>query len=389
MPYRANFPIPSEIDPPRQCLCLDIPNTSEWKAVVAGLISELTYWYNYERTGDDSGARCAAVWKEIYGSIDWSDMSCCCGSITIIFRWTVEGVLQQSSDGGETWEDAPESDPRNNSPVYPPMPEETSNLVCYAADGAVVLIRQGIGDQITEDMTRYTLGQLITDWVSTILQTSNPFQALIQIVTNQILALVLSALVPALTDGVYDKLRCILATYMQTDASFTDADWEDVREQILAQIAGIAGVFLEHLVFLLGKTGLTNLARSQAGDPDAVCCVECDPMNWDVFSGGETYGVVVEYGSNFVIADLSYAPSTVGEYYLRMKTPDASTCCVILGWEVISGGTLNISVYGACGETQDSGGAVSLQEFIGTDGNQANRFAFGATGACRVKITFL
>src|SRR5215510_1940925 len=123
MPYRQNFPIPSVIDPPKQCLCIEIPGSSEWKAVIAGTLRELAYWYNWERTGDTSGAQCAAVWKEVYDSIDWSNMSCCCGGeFSVIFQWTVDGVLQQSTDNGVTWEDVPEQDPRNSSPVYPPVP---------------------------------------------------------------------------------------------------------------------------------------------------------------------------------------------------------------------------------------------------------------------------
>lgn len=98
MPYRPQFPIPSVIDPPKQCLQIMIPNHPEWKAVIAGLLFELSYWFNWERTGDTSGAQCAAVWKEVFSSIDWGDMGCG----TMEFRFTEECGMEYSNDG-ETW----------------------------------------------------------------------------------------------------------------------------------------------------------------------------------------------------------------------------------------------------------------------------------------------
>lgn len=276
MPYRQNFPIPAVIDPPKTCLCIEIPNHPDWKRVIAGLLSELRYWYNWERTGTMAGAECAAVWKDVYNSIDWSDMSCCCGGdFAVIYRWTELGVLQSSSDGGTTWVDDPSEDPRNSSPVYPPVPGEPSpDKRCDAAEGMGQLIKEQVGDQLTDDMSRYTLGQLITDWIKIYLQTSNPFLALLNIAANQIFALIIALVRSALTTEVYHQLVCAFYCHMEDDLSFTEAGWGAVRDDILGNIEGIAGVFLEHLVFLLGAVGLTNLARSQVGASGT--CDDCE-----------------------------------------------------------------------------------------------------------------
>lgn len=214
-------------------------------------------------------------------------MSCCGGDFEIIFRWTEDGVLQQSDDDGETWTDAPEDDPRNSAPTYPPVPGDPSDeKKCIAVTGMVQLIKEQVGDQLTDDMTRYNLGQLIHDWITNLLQSSNPFDALINIAVNQIFALVIAALRPALTDDVYDLLVCALLDNIADDLSFDEGAWEAVRARILTDISGIAGVFLEHLVFLLGKVGLTNLARSQAAlEGDCDCGGECDIDNWTINQG--------------------------------------------------------------------------------------------------------
>jgi len=328
MPYRQNFPIPAVIDPPKQCLCIQIPNHPDWKAVIAGNLSELQNWFNWERTGDTSGAECAAVWKEVMLSIDWSDMSCCCGGqFGIIFRWTVDGVLESSSDGGTTWTEDPTQDPRNSSPTYPPVPGEPSeDKLCIAATSITLLLREQVGDQLTDDMSRYTLGQLIHDWVTTYLQTSNPFEALIQIITNQVLALVISAVRAALTDGVYETLTCIFRDNMEDDLSFTDVGWGQVRSDILSQITGVAGIFFEHLVYLLGKIGITNLARSQAAtEGDCSSCDEC-VCNLEAMVA---FGTFLE-----CIGDTVYVEAAL----------DGSTYAVYMNYGGVEGGTYDVNV---------------------------------------------
>src|SRR5438034_9687278 len=191
----------------------------------------------------------------------------CCGDEGILFRYDSDGNLESSSDGWITYSPAPQDDIRINPQVQfpPPIVPEGEDITCQAADSAVTLIKEQIGDQLTDDMSRYTLGQLIHDWTTTIIGTSNPFQALVTIVSNQIFSLLISAVRAALTTDVYDKLRCILQSRMNSVAFFDGTAWESVRSDILSQISGIAGVFLEHLVYLIGNGGLSNLARSGAG----------------------------------------------------------------------------------------------------------------------------
>jgi hypothetical protein len=272
MPYRQNFPIPDVIDPPKMCLCLQIPDDPTWKSVLQGLLYELQYWFNWERDESNSGKQCAAVWKEVYNGIDWSNMSCCCQGVTPVqFQYNEFLILQISVDGGVTWTDAPEFDPRNNSTRFPDVPVEGADQCCVHADSAVLLIKEQVGDQLTDDMTRYTLAQLINDWVQTLIATSNPFLALMTVISNQIFALVIATLRPALTNDVYEQLRCIIVCHMADDFSFDETRWTAARAQILADVAGIAGIFLEHLIFLIGQVGLTNLVRAGAGSPDADC----------------------------------------------------------------------------------------------------------------------
>ncbi len=211
----------------------------------------------------------------------------CCGDEIILYRYDPDGNLEKSTDGGTVYTPSPLDDIRIYPRVTYPEPTEVEgeDLKCVAADSAVTLLREQIGDQLTDDMSRYTLSQLITDWTTTVVGTSNPFQALATVVTNQIFALLISAVRAALTDDVYDQLNCILYCHMDETAFFDGSEWGAVRSQILSEITGIAGVFLEHLIYLIGNGGLSNLARAGAGSPDADCSeCHCDDTwckEWD------------------------------------------------------------------------------------------------------------
>lgn len=238
-------------------------------------------------------------------------MSCCNDNLPIQYRYTGDGILQRSTDGGETWTDAPQYDPRNYSPQFPPMSgTDGDDKKCLAATGAADLIKQQVADQLTDGMSRYTLSQLIEDWVRTYIDTSNPLLALLTVIANQIFALVIATLRPALTTEVFNTLKCILLENMASDASFSDVQWAAVRSDITAQISGIAGIFLEHLVYLLGPVGLTNVARAGgAAEGSCTSCYDVTPVSfytpttgWRIIDplfiseGSAVYTLSSEYG---------------------------------------------------------------------------------------------
>lgn len=330
----------------RECLyCL----TDAQVDVLMGIVEPLawdTRWFTVGETTIDP------EWIEQFRNDIQRRLKVPCGCENIIYRYTSDGVLQQSDDDGETWTDAPQSDPRNNSLQFPPVPgDDGDQKKCDAARGMADLIKEQVGDQLTDDMARYTLQELINDWVGTILNTGgNIFEALIVIATNQIFALSIAILRPALTTEVYDQLMCIFIENMADDASFTTEQWEDTRTQILSDITGIAGIFLEHLIYLLGAVGLTNLARSQAAQ-DAECnCGDNIPVYLPT-NGLGTY--VSDDGINFIFdsgagacggghcVHLQFEP---GQLFLASATCGRLTATPVTGdWDH------SFSVYYPCG----------------------------------------
>jgi len=285
-------------------------------------------------------------------------MSCCGDEIPVQFRYTEDGTLQKSEDGGTVWVDAPEFDPRINSPQFPPIAgEDGDDKKCIAATGAADLIKQQVGDQLTDDMSRYTLSQLLSDWTGTVINSGgNIFQALVTIATNSIFALVIATLRPALTDTVYGILKCILYCNMALDATINAAQWSQIRSDITAQIGGIAGIFLEHLVYLLGTGGMTNLIR--AGGASTGDCSDCDcnngcDTNWSVYVGsGDYFGEIISQDGSTIHARTTNI-NTNNVWYIYLVTSDVNDCCYINSMEIVTGDpVLNAS---ACGNAIGTG----------------------------------
>jgi len=331
---------------------------------IAALLSLTEYLKWPTRWVKDEGEVDKNVILNFTDSLERNLMNACCDSnIPIQWRYTSDGVLQQSLNGGETWYNAPLYDPRNNSPQFPPVTgDDGDTKKCIAATGAAILLKEQVGDQLTDDMSRYTLTELITDWVGTMIGTSNPFEALLRVVVNQIFALVIAVLRPALTEEVYDTFKCILYCRMANDASFDDSKWSSVRSDITEQIGGIAGVFLEHLVYLLGVGGLTNLVRSGgAATGDCSGCSECEDCV--VMYDASAPGVPILPSETCDIVANSYGS---GSFYGIYLSPDPTGLPVIgkvFKVQYIDiGGAFNTGYYDTAGVAH-SGVAIP----IGTD----------------------
>lgn len=252
-------------------------------------------------------------------------MMSCCGDEGILFRYTGDGVLQQSEDGGTTWTDAPEKDPRNNSPQFPPLPgDDGDEKKCIAATGMAQLMKEQVANQLTDDMSRYTLEQLLKDWTGTAINSGgNIFQILLTIATNQIFALVIATLRAALTDAVFDTLKCIFFCHIKDDASFDAAGVDAVLTDIGDQIGGIATLFLQQLVNLLGVGGMTNLARAGGATTGDCSACDCNPCVDGCTVDWTFYGVtdVVK------ISDCHYTMTTTGVGHFAFSSGDLSLGC--------------------------------------------------------------
>lgn len=303
-------------------------------------------------------------------------------------RYDADTNTVQSMVNG-SWMDNPAADPRTQTTLPPRI---TSNPGCDAAQSVADAFKNTVDHVLTlisESKTLFTLGGAILA-----LFEFGPFGVLIVLalaLASVMLDAGTAAIEAALTSTAWDLFKCALYCHMNSLGRVNPGEIPDIQSKISDQIGGLGATILNAMLFLAGEGGVNNLASlgTSTGDCSDCDCSPCEISNWEVFSGSETYGVIIETGINYIVADLSYAPATVGEYFLRMKTSGGvDECCIVTHIEVIIDGTVNLVAGKACGGAQD--GTMTQPMTLGTGSNavEINSFYVGSVTASRVKIFF-
>jgi len=338
MPDRPPFPIPDEIDPPKMCLQLCIPDDPTWKRVINGLLSELGQWYNWQRDDAKSGKELAQVWRKIYNDIDWSNMSCCSNCPPPRFRFGPDGTYEISTDGGATWEPAPDYDYRNNSVLFPPLSAGgISNTKCQAADSVVVTIN----DKIIQDMSEGQGAAAILALIAAVLLVfltagSGLIIASMPGIAGAILGVGIAATQAAFTSEVLETFRCLVYNNMDSDDSISEAGVAALLQDIHDEFEGIVNIVLTNIVNGAGMVGLTNMMRSNSGDPDANC-EDCEPPT--CFTAYEPYcgiGEVLSVESDHIVVECGVS-SITGGYGIALTTGNPAFGCYVTDVQTMEG----------------------------------------------------
>lgn len=296
MPYRQPFTIPEVIDPPKICLQINIPGTDDHKQVIAGLLWELTQWFNWERDNDESGRQLAAVYRDVFLSIDWSNMSCCPDDVIILRRVDPEHpyLIQISTDGGVTWETDP-NNPSITATQLPPPTFDEHHTKCDAASNALQHLKDLVAKQVDENSSGAVLITVCIDialFIAALLLVVFTEGGALPIVTpvlvsvvGAVLALSGTSFADYFTSDVWDSVLCALYCHIEDDGTFTDEGWANVIIQMSTDMpAGTPQAdWLIQMVKVMGARGLTTLAaygESADADCGACGCGACDLSNW-------------------------------------------------------------------------------------------------------------
>lgn len=375
-------------------VCLEI--NTKWASHLIGLLEALDQpdaWQGDEETVDGIREQVRQLSVALMGD----NMSCCCPTPTDR-RFTVEGTVEVSYDGGITWQDGGEFDPRNNTPLLPPLTGgEGFDARCEASQNVASHVKAA-ADQLVADLgTGVNIGGLVAAIFALLfflnILTLGSISPLLIGLAVALLAAGDSAFNAAMTADVYYTFQCIIYCHMGDDGRLETGSVPAILSDIHTKLTGIASTYLYEWVKVNGEIGVNNMAATDdgvSGDSCEDCDCEqlCSPEIWELFHGTETYGANLTRGEDWIQFDLTLAPVTVGEHFARLKTGSVGECCTIKRWELISGGTLNISNYALCGSPQDGSCPYNLVEATGTGEDQTNCFVFGSTGAATVRVYF-
>jgi len=211
-------------------------------------------------------------------------------------------VYQTTTDGGVTWVDNPEADPRYN-PAYllPPM-TPYSGLECDVAARMTAQLRDNINIMCEAADAAQAATALIGLFV---LPTGLPGMLLdlFLAVCNWIIDNGQATILAAFTDAVYDDIQCILSCYIKDDGRITQESLDVAWDAVKAAHPGTVATVVDEVRFLFTDVTFTNagVSRDETGD-----CSDCDPCDWFIeydFTAGSTHdwGIYIDasqpYGS--------------------------------------------------------------------------------------------
>ena len=257
-------------------------------------------------------------------------------------RTTAAGYVEQSFDGGLTWERLID-DPRFNAPVFPPLVGiPIGDIPCAMAKSAREAARIEIQTLIDNSA--------IWDTVLTVAGVIIEFLSLLMGPIGRIVALLVTTLAYALWqftraafiaydwDSALEQFFCIYFCNIEPDGSWSEAGWQQAKQDIVDQMDGFGEVWFWNHVEALGPVGLTNIGLvlpGLAGDCDACACGECQDPTTSGSQAGENLIPRPDLGAGWWQIDtVERAPGGDDNFYAEVQFG----CCLLQEYNVVAPG---------------------------------------------------
>lgn len=172
---------------------------------------------------------------------------------------------------GDEWKDSPESDPRHQTTVPPHITDDTA---CDAAQSVVDALKTqvaGITDAIDNASTLFKIAGIILSIFT--FGAYGVFISLALTVADSMVGYGSAAIEAALTEPVWEQLRCILYCNMDGQGRISESDLGAVQAQVTTEIGGLAATIINQMLSLAGEGGVNNLGA--LGTSDGADCSGC------------------------------------------------------------------------------------------------------------------
>jgi len=369
----GHFKIPANLTPEEYiCFCFKLPKDAEHLAVFWGSWNRLGWRALWGEPLTAESDIVADYWQALIDenrssfeeelNVTGCGQPCCPDPVT---RYNQFGIQEVSNDGGATWSEAG-SDPRVSGTIIPPplwLAVGGDNR-CNGAISAKEGMRY-VTDLIVSDTLAETVSLLI-DLILAALVAFTPLgaaaAAIIAAIAYIIVSVGKSALGTAMTEAVYDTLKCIFFCHINTDATFSEHGWQATKNDIAAQLDGLAEAWCWHIVNIAGPVGMSNMARTLLFPTGNCDECECNPCSNDrvylLNRETDTWNLVTpEQDGTLILTSTTGADRE--EIWISFGNPHPNGgCCNILAWEQIDGNQIFGVDEWACGETEPGFGAL-------------------------------
>jgi len=218
-------------------------------------------------------------------------MNGCCDD-NKIFRFTADGTLQSSTDGGVTWQDDPQEDPRLTAPEMPPLPGADGDAKrCQAANNITAHIKE-IADKLISDAGAWSgISTLLAICLEIlifigIIGSGGLLSPLLLGLAGALLFAGSAAFAAAMTPAVWDQFNCIVYCNLNDDGTCTQAQLSQMIAQAASEFAGVAHEFLARNLILIGLDGVINMGRTMSDrDFDCATCICPEPCPFQTYEG--------------------------------------------------------------------------------------------------------
>lgn len=342
--HDPGYKLPEVINPEKNCcICIPIPNDFNHKMAFLGQLDELGYWWNWERDPDHKGTQAAQVWRTIVECIreDLNMSDCGCGddkpTNTRINPDT--GIYEVSYDGGITWEPAPGDDPRSSGTTFPPVPGDPGDVLrCQTANSVVGWIKEQQEAELEGLNNNATVAEFITLLIGALAAIGLAF-ALVPAAIAALLAFVVNTLAKAIpaefeahfTETKWQQLLCVVYCAAEDDGSFTEAGWQEVKNEALAMVGGYAGQWMYDHINLIGVVGLTNAGRSSY--PATRSCDECACSNECIDPDRILIGTLVSQNETGIVIQAEFTTyNGHAAWWVLYGSESSDYCCMNCGF---------------------------------------------------------
>lgn len=275
MPYLTpNAPVDSIC----RGIVIPVDNNLGFLPAVNGALLELTYARNWEKHGDLTPEQCAEYMRILYDAFTRSD----CDLVVVyrrIFRFGVNGKIQFSDDGGDSWSDAEEQ-------LIPPLPARTEptddEKRCLAARNAaevLYLVYLGLLDAWeTDGSIAFGIGAFAAILGLVLAGLFLPVAVITALISFALGAFGYAyGLMEVLTDNDWierftDDLTCLLYENASVNAGVVRFDYMAVRDNLFGlNVDPALRMWLFYILQIIGAEGL-----NAAGATTAISEYNCD-----------------------------------------------------------------------------------------------------------------
>jgi len=353
-PRPAPTPIPSARWDEAPCKCLAV--NDEWVSHIIGVMDALDQfdtWIGSEAEVNDARQQVGEIMAALIGD---EPMNCCCDSQTVTdTRFTEDGTMQVSYDGGVTWQDAPPGvDPRYSGSIGAPIPGADGDTKrCQAAGSATEAMRDR-QEQMSDDAAlgaglNGAVGALITLLIFLgIIGSAGALTPLILAFAAGLISAGQAAFDAAFNDPVWKVVQCAIYCHTTADAKpYTKEDIAAIRAEIASQLGGVAAFFIDQTLQLWGTTGLTNGAR--AGFISAIDCTDCECGGCSLAGWTVALGTFVSRTNTSITVSSFH---TGNQWLAAIQASDINDCCIFRDSVVDPPGSLTEIAVTPCGLPQ-------------------------------------